>query len=146
MNNGEVSKKYSEINRNTHDNIKSVPLCVYLIPSRDQRANTDSWATLEHASKAPLPDVPLDLCLRITGKPPHELSRATLCVIDCLLTGDLLRLWSEEVADTLHVRPTMLRRRLRADDTTYQTILNHVRRQGCTLTLEKRWLPGKCVA
>ena len=90
MNNREVPRKRSAINRNNHDNIKPVPLYVYRIPSRDQRANADSWATLEHASKAPLPDVPLDLCLRITGKPPHELSRDTLCVIDCLLIGDLL--------------------------------------------------------
>ena len=39
-----------------------------------------------------------------------------------------------------------MRRRLRADDTNYQNILDHVRRQRCTVMLEKRWLPGKCVA
>jgi len=145
MNNREVHTKRSTINRNNRDNIKPVSLDVYVISSRDQRANTDSWATLEHASKAPPPNVPPDLCLRITGKPPHGLPHATLCVIDCLLTGDLLRLSWEEVADTLHVSPTTLRRRLRTDGTNYQTILNNVRRQGCTLILEKRWLSGKCV-
>lgn len=146
MHNREVPMKHSAINRNHHANTKPVPLYVHRIPSRDQRANTDAWATLERTSRAPLPDVPLDLCLRITGKAPHELSRTTLCVIDCLLTGDLLRLRSEEVADTLHVSPTTLRRRLRADGTNYQSILDHVRRHRCTLMLEKRWLPGKCVA
>jgi hypothetical protein len=30
--------------------------------------------------------------------------------------------------------------------TNYQSILDHIRRHRCTLMLEKRWLPGKCVA
>jgi len=80
------------------------------------------------------------------GPRPHELSRTTLYVADLLLCGDLLRLRSEEVADTLHISPTTLRRRLRADGTNYQSILDHVRRHRCTVMLEKRWLPGKCVA
>lgn len=114
--------------------------------SRGKQPFTDSWATLERASQAPLPDVQLDLCVSITGRAPHELSRTSLYVIDCLLTDDLLRLRSEDVADALHVSPTTLRRRLRADGTHYQRILDHVRRHRCTLMLEKRWLPGKCVA
>ena len=114
--------------------------------SRGKEPFTDSWATLERASQAPLPDVPLDLCVSITGRAPHELSRTSLYVIDCLLTGYLLRLRSEDVADALHVSPTTLRRRLRADGTHYQRILDHVRRHRCMLMLEKRWLPGKCVA
>ena len=86
-------------------------------------------------------DVPLDLCLRPTGKAQHELARTTLCVVDYLLTGNLLRLRSEEVANTREVNPATLRRRLRADGTNYQTILDHVRRHRCTLILVKRWLP-----
>ena len=129
-----------------HTTSQAVPLYVHRVPSRHKLSPTDSWQTLERASQAPLPDVPLDLCIRITGKAPHELSRTSLCVIDLLLKGDLMRLRSEEVADTLHVSPTTLRRRLRADGTNYQSILDHVRRHRCTLMLEKRWLPGKCVA
>ena len=44
-------------------------------------------------------DVSLDLCLRPAGKAQHELARTTLCVVDYLLTGGLLRLRSEGVAD-----------------------------------------------
>ena len=101
---------------------------------------------LEHRRRMPRPDVPVTLSIAITNKAPHELSRTTLTVINLLLTGDLLRLRSEEVADTLHISPTTLRRRLRADGTHYQSILDHIRRHRCTLQLEKRWLPGKCVA
>ena len=90
--------------------------------------------------------VPLDLCLRPAGKAQHELVRTTLCVVDYLLTGDLLRLRSKEVADTRKVNTATLWRRLRADGSNYQTILDHVRRHRCTRILVKRWLPGKCVA
>lgn len=101
---------------------------------------------LEQRRRMPRPNVPVTLSIAITNKAPHELSRTTLTVIDLLLSGDLLRLRSEEVADTLHISPTTLRRRLRADGTHYQSILDHIRRHRCTLQLEKRWLPGKCVA
>ena len=101
---------------------------------------------LEQRRRMPRPNVPVTLSIAITSKAPHELSRTTLTVIDLLLSGDLLRLRSEEIADTLHISPTTLRRRLRADGTHYQSILDHIRRHRCTLQLEKRWLPGKCVA
>ena len=73
--------------------------------------------------------MPAELCVRITDRAPHALSRTTLSVIDLLLNGDLLRLRSEEFADTLHISPTTLHRRLRADGTNYRSILDHVRRQ-----------------
>ena len=88
----------------------------------------------------------MDSCVRITGRAPRKLSCTSVSVIDLLLTGDLLRLRSEEVADAVHISPTTLRRRLRADGINYQSILDQVRRHRCTLMLEKRWLPGKCVA
>ena len=122
------------------------PLYLHKIPSRDRVKYADPWDSLEQASQRPKPEVPTELSIRITARAPHELSRTTLSVIDLLLSGDLLRLRSEEVADTLHISPTTLRRRLRADGTNYQSILDHVRRQRCTVMLEKRWLPGKCVA
>lgn len=93
-----------------------------------------------------VPAVPAALCIRVTDRAPHELSHTTLSVIDLLLNVDLLRLRLEEVAGTLHISPATLRRRLRADGTNYQSILDHIRRQRCTAMLEKRWLPGKCVA
>lgn len=122
------------------------PLYLQKVPDRDRVRYSTPWDSLERASHRPKPDVPVELSIRITTRAPHDLSRTTLCVIDLLLSGDLLRLRSEEVADTLHISPTTLRRRLRADGTNYQSILDHVRRHRCTLLLEKRWLPGKCVA
>ena len=88
----------------------------------------------------------MDLYVRITDRAPHVLSRTTISVIDLLLTSYLLRLRSEEVADAVHFSPTTLRRRLRADGIHYQSIVGQVRRHRCTLMLEKRWLPSKCVA
>ena len=122
------------------------PLYLHQVPRRDRVKHANPWDSLEQASLRPKPEVPAELSIRITARTPHELSRTTLCVMDLLLSGDLLRLRSEEVADTLHISPTTLRRRLRADGTNYQSILDHIRRHRCTLMLEKRWLPGKCVA
>ena len=122
------------------------PLYLHKVPGRDRVKHANPWDSLEQASQRPKPEVPAELSIRITERAPHELSRTTLCVMDLLLSGDLLRLRSEEVADTLHISPTTLRRRLRADGTNYQSILDHIRRHRCTLMLEKRWLPGKCVA
>ena len=124
----------------------ALPLYVHRVAERRRASPSDSWGALQRASQIPVPDVPMDLCVRITGRAPHELSRTSLSVIDLLLTGDLLRLRSEEVADAVHISPTTLRRRLRADGIHYQSILDQVRRHRCTLMLEKRWLPGKCVA
>ena len=116
----------------------------------EHHANTTTLPIYVHRVAASIPNTPArcadgSLCA-ITGKAPHELSRTSLSVIDLLLNGDLLRLRSEEVADAVHISPTTLRRRLRADGIHYQSILDQVRRHRCTLMLEKRWLPGKCVA
>ena len=129
-----------------HANTTTLPIYVHRVAERRGASPSDSWGALQRASQIPLPDVPMDLCVRITGKAPHELSRTSLSVIDLLLNGDLLRLRSEEVADAVHISPTTLRRRLRADGIHYQSILDQVRRHRCTWMLEKRWLPGKCVA
>ena len=122
------------------------PLYLQKAPEQRRAPSGNPWDALARGSQRPPPAVPAELCIRVTDRAPHELSRTTLSVIDLLLNGDLLRLRSEEVADTLHISPTTLRRRLRADGTNYQSILDHVRRQRCTVMLEKRWLPGKCVA
>ena len=129
-----------------HANSTALPIYVHRVIESRRASPSDSWGALQQASQVPAPDVPIDLCVRITGRAPHELSRTSLSVIDLLLTGDLLRLRSEEVADAVHISPTTLRRRLRADGIHYQSILDQVRRHRCTLMLEKRWLPGKCVA
>jgi AraC-like DNA-binding protein len=63
-----------------------------------------------------------------------------------LLAGDLSRLRSERIADDLGISPTTLRRRLRADDTNYQALLDQVRQYRCEKQLSERWLPGKCLA
>ncbi len=129
-----------------HANTAPVPLYVHRVHAKGNASPAHPWDTLQQQSQTPLPQVPLELCVRISGRAPHELSRTSLSVIDLLLTGDLLRLRSEEIADTLHISPTTLRRRLRSDGINYQSILDHVRRHRCTVMLEKRWLPGKCIA
>ena len=134
-------------NTNTNSNSNSdFPLYLHKVPGQDRPQLANPWDSLARASHRPIPEIPAELSVRISDRAPHELSRTTLYVADLLLCGDLLRLRSEEVADTLHISPTTLRRRLRADGTNYQSILDHVRRHRCTVMLEKRWLPGKCVA
>ena len=116
-------------------------------PSRSEQTRHNSkWGSFGPELIRPASDVPAELSVRITGRAPHDLSRTSLCVIDLLLRGDLSRLRSAEVADHLHVSPTTLRRRLRADHTNYQHILDHVRQYRCAQLLDKRWLPGKSVA
>ena len=39
-----------------------------------------------------------------------------------------------------------LRRRLRADHTSYQFLLDRARHYRCEQQLRQRWLPGKCLA
>lgn len=81
---------------------------------------------------------------------PHDdgrpLSRTTTRVIQMLLGGDLSRLRSDTIADDLGISPTTLRRRLRADDTNYQALLDQVRQYRCEKQLADRWVPGKCIA
>ena len=74
------------------------------------------------------------------------LSRTTLRVIDALLTGDLSRIRSDTLSDSLRVSPTTLRRRLSRDSLTYQQILDAVRRYRCEEILAGDWAPGKCLA
>lgn len=74
------------------------------------------------------------------------LSRTTLRVIDALLTGDLSRIRSDTLSDSLRVSPTTLRRRLSRDSLTYQQILDAVRSYRCEEILAGDWAPGKCLA
>lgn len=80
-------------------------------------------------------------------KPRHfALSRTTDRVLQILLTGDLSRLRAESVAETLCMSSTTLRRRLRADHTCYQFLLDRARQYRCEQKLREMWLPGKCLA
>lgn len=76
----------------------------------------------------------------------EALSRTTLRVIDALLTGDLSRIRSDTLSDSLRISPTTLRRRLSRDSLTYQKILDAVRRYRCEEILAGDWAPGKCLA
>ena len=73
-------------------------------------------------------------------------SQTTRKVIDALLTGDLARIRSETLADSLRISPTTLRRRLSRDGLNYQTILDSVRQYRCEECLADQWVPGKCLA
>ena len=68
------------------------------------------------------PEPPERLLEFFDPSPQRPLSHTTLKVIDVLLTGDLSRIRSETVADSLRVSPTTLRRRLSRDNMSYQTI------------------------
>lgn len=74
------------------------------------------------------------------------LSRTTERVLRILLEGDLSRLRSESVAESLGISCTTLRRRLRCDHTSYQFLLDRSRQYRCEARLRERWLPGKCLA
>jgi len=74
------------------------------------------------------------------------LSRTTDRVLQILLRGDLSRIRSERVAEELGISCTTLRRRLRADHTSYQFLLDRARQYRCEKKLRQRWLPGKCMA
>ena len=92
------------------------------------------------------PEPPERLLEFFEPRPQRPLSHTTLKVIDALLTGDLSRIRSETVADSLRISPTTLRRRLSRDSMSYQTILDAVRRHRCEESLADDWVPGKCLA
>ena len=74
------------------------------------------------------------------------LSRTTDRVLKILLGGDLARLRADSVAESLGMSSTTLRRRLRADHTCYQFLLDRARQYRCEQKLRTVWLPGKCLA
>ena len=74
------------------------------------------------------------------------LSRTTDRVLQILMSGDLARLRAESVAHQLGMSSTTLRRRLRADHTCYQFLLDRARQYRCERKLREAWLPGKCMA
>ena len=80
-------------------------------------------------------------------KPRHfALSRTTDRVLQILLRGDLSRLRADSVAEELGMSGTTLRRRLRADHTSYQFLLDRARQYRCEQRLRQAWLPAKCLA
>lgn len=72
--------------------------------------------------------------------------RTTDRVLKILLDGDLSRLRADSVAASLGMSGTTLRRRLRADHTCYQFLLDRARQYRCEQRLRQVWLPGKCLA
>jgi AraC family mar-sox-rob regulon transcriptional activator len=86
-----------------------------------------------------------------TVPPPEKpnyfaLSRTTDRVLQILLDGDLARLRADSVAESLGMSSTTLRRRLRADHTCYQFLLDRARQYRCEQVLRQMWKPGKCLA
>ncbi|MCH1491184.1 MAG: AraC family transcriptional regulator [Luminiphilus sp.] len=94
----------------------------------------------------PKPEVDTEQIERVTQRSVDSMSHTTLRVVGLLIKGDLSRLRSEHVADTLGVSPTTLRRRLRVDRISYQELLDQVRQYRCECQLEERWVPGKTLA
>lgn len=89
-------------------------------------------------------------CINPTPPPDKPryfaLSRTTDRVLQILLGGDLARLRADSVAESLGMSSTTLRRRLRADHTCYQFLLDRARQYRCEQQLKDMWLPGKCLA
>ncbi len=117
--------------------------------------------TLNDRGIATVPHVPSQLVasahtqrqLIEKSEPVHDstprympLSRTTDRVLQILLRGDLSRIRSDRVAEELGISATTLRRRLRADHTSYQFLLDRARQYRCEKQLRRRWLPGKCMA
>ena len=67
-------------------------------------------------------------------------------VLRILLLSNLENISAEAVASRLFVSQSTLRRRLKAENTSYQRLLDQVRRHRCEKTLARRWLPGKSIA
>ena len=94
-----------------------------------------------------VPDTGWDQTLPPPDKPAFlPLSRTTDKVLQILLTGDLARLRADSVAESLGMSGTTLRRRLRADHTNYQFLLDRARQYRCEQVLRQAWQPGKCLA
>jgi AraC family mar-sox-rob regulon transcriptional activator len=96
----------------------------------------DTTAIVRGQCVCPCPEKPVQF----------PLSRTTDRVLGILLQGNLARLRAESVAAQLGMSPTTLRRRLRADHTNYQFLLDRARQYRCERTLDAAWLPGKCLA
>jgi AraC-like DNA-binding protein len=78
--------------------------------------------------------------------PTFTLCRTTDRVLQILLRDDLARVRADTVARELGMSSTTLRRRLRADHTCYQFLLDRARQYRCERRLRQHWLPGKCLA
>lgn len=68
------------------------------------------------------------------------------CVLRILLLSNLQHISAEAVARRLCVSQSTLRRRLKAENTSYQRLLDEVRRHRCEKALSRCWLPGKSIA
>ena len=99
---------------------------------------------MEHAMPLGTGEAPR--CLRPEQPSTQHRYRTTDRVLKILLNGDLARLRAESVANSMGISPTTLRRRLRADHTHYQFLLDRARQYRCEQQLRDVWLPGKCLA
>jgi len=110
------------------------------------RATTRARRERQFSLNPPAPDLDYEQISRATERSRESLSKTTAKVVHLLLTGDLSRMRSETIADELGISPTTLRRRLRADNISYQELLDMVRQHRCEKQLNQRWVPGKTLA
>jgi AraC family transcriptional regulator, mar-sox-rob regulon activator len=99
---------------------------------------------MEHAM--PLSSGESRRCLSPELPGTYHRYRTTDRVLQILLNGDLSRVRADSVAESMGISPTTLRRRLRADHTHYQFLLDRARQYRCEQQLRDLWLPGKCLA
>ena len=67
-------------------------------------------------------------------------------VLRLLLMANLENLHAADVAACLNMSASTLRRRLKREGTSYQELLDNVRQHRCERILQRRWVPGKCLA
>ena len=67
-------------------------------------------------------------------------------VIRILMRSSLDRTSAEGIAATMHISVSTLGRRLRFEQTSYQTLLDAVRQHRCERSLARHWVPGKSLA
>ena len=99
---------------------------------------------MEHAQTSALEE--RLCCLPAEESRGYQRYRTTDRVLNILLEGDLARLRADSVAESLGMSSTTLRRRLRADHTCYQFLLDRARQYRCERQLRQLWRPGKCLA
>lgn len=70
----------------------------------------------------------------------------TEAVLRALLNMDLRRCNVTEVARSMGISSSTLRRRLQADQTSFSFLSDRARQYRCEQLLKTQWLPGKCLA
>lgn len=79
-------------------------------------------------------------------KRTYDANNTTQAVLKALLNNDLRFCDAPNVARSLGISASTMRRRLKEDNTSFSHLSDRVRQYRCEQMLTKKWLPGKCLA